>query len=193
MGELHTVLHEDTLSSESMFMMQTWLIWPSVLQIQTSLASVFWRWRRDEAHVKWTPLRLRGKATELTKTAGRRLHDSRNFRFALAKHFSQLSLCSPLLNTTVIVSTRSIVFMVSMLWLSFRSAVLLLSELVLLSLLLLPDTAPFGTCCEDVRDCWCCIKLGLELLSMPVMPSELVSFSCRRMLMVTSRKLSSRL
>jgi len=50
MRELQTVLQEETVRSGNVFMMHTWPIWPSVLQIQTSLG-LFVRWMRAEAQV----------------------------------------------------------------------------------------------------------------------------------------------
>jgi hypothetical protein len=47
---LHTVLHEETVSSGNVFMMHTWPICPSVLQIQTSFG-LHVKWWRAEAHV----------------------------------------------------------------------------------------------------------------------------------------------
>jgi hypothetical protein len=39
-GELATVLQEEMETSGNVFIMHTWLIWPSVLQIHTSFWSV---------------------------------------------------------------------------------------------------------------------------------------------------------
>ena len=48
--ELHTVLYEETASSGNEFKMQIWLIWPSVVQIQTSFGSFVTEWVLAEAH-----------------------------------------------------------------------------------------------------------------------------------------------
>ena len=58
--ELQTVLQEEIVSSGNVFMMHTWPIWPSVLQIHTSFVigvvsllslGLFVRWVRAEAQV----------------------------------------------------------------------------------------------------------------------------------------------
>ena len=51
--ELHTVLYEETEISGNEFKMQIWLIWPSVVQIQTSLGSFVTKWVLAEAHVNF--------------------------------------------------------------------------------------------------------------------------------------------